>query len=65
MQVRLANGEKIATKGNVSGLVICGKWQAILHFVVLDLTFDVVLGLPWLTAVNPKLDWADRMLAVQ
>ena len=36
-----------------------------MQFVVLDLTFDVVLGLPWLTAVNPRLNWADRTLAVQ
>ena len=32
---------------------------------MLDLTFDVVLGLPWLTKVNPKLDWTERTVAVQ
>ena len=64
MQVRLANGEKIASSGTVVGLVQCGKWQAHVHFVVLDLTFDLVLGLPWLTSVNPRLDWAQHTLAV-
>lgn len=32
---------------------------------MLDLTFDLVLGLPWLAAVNPRLDWKERTLAVQ
>ena len=31
---------------------------------MLDLTFDLVLGTPWLTAVNPRLDWAKRMMMV-
>ena len=55
--VRLANGDKLTSLGAVFGLVQCGKWQAHIYFVVLDLTFDLVLGLPWLTAVNPRLDW--------
>ena len=35
-----------------------------MHFVVLDLTFDCVLGVPWLTMTNPRLDWVKRTLAV-
>ena len=58
MHVRLANGEKLRSLGQVSGLVSCGKWRAQVSFVVLDLAFDVVLGLPWLVATNPRLDWA-------
>ena len=58
MHVRLANGEKIISLEQVSGLVSSGKWLAWLSFVVLDLVFDVVLGLPWLVATNPHLDWA-------
>ena len=26
-------------------------------FLVLDLTFDLVLGMPWLMAANPRMDW--------
>ena len=58
MHVRLANGEKLSSLGQVSGLVSCGKWCAQLTFVVHGLAFDVVLALPWLVATNPCLDWA-------
>ena len=58
MHVRLTNGEKLSSLGQVSGLVSCGKWRTQVSFVVLDLAFDVVLGLPWLIATNPCLDWA-------
>ena len=57
MHVRLANGEKLRSLGQVSGLVTCGKWRAWVSFIVLDLAFDVVFGLPWLVATNPRLDW--------
>ena len=53
MHVRLANGEKLNSLGQVSGLGSCGKWHAPLSFVVLDLAFDVILGLPWFVATNP------------
>ena len=58
MHVRLANGEKLRSLGQVSGLVTCGKWHARVSFIVLDLAFDVVFGLPCLVATNPRLDWA-------
>ena len=58
MHVCLANGEKLRSLGQVSGLVTCGKWCARVSFIVLDLAFDVVFGLPWLVATNPHLDWA-------
>ena len=32
---------------------------------MLDLAFDVVFGLPWLVATNPRLDWASRTLSVK
>ena len=57
MHARLANGEKLSSLGQVSGLVSYGKWHARLYFVVPDLDFDVVLGLPWLVATNPRFDW--------
>ena len=57
IHIRFANGGKLSSLGQVSGLVLCRKWRAWLSFVVLDLAF-VVLGLPWLIATNPRLDWA-------
>ena len=58
MHVHLANGENLRSLGQVSGLVTCGRWRAWVSFIVLDLAFDVVLGLLWLVATNPRLDWA-------
>ena len=56
MHARLANGEKLRSLGQVFGLVTCGKWCTRVSFIVLDLAFDVVFGLPWLVATNPRLD---------
>ena len=53
MHVRLANGEKLRSLGQVSGVVTCGKWRACVSFIVLDLAFDVVFGLLWLVTTNP------------
>ena len=58
MHVRLTNGEKRSSLGQVSGLVTCGKWRAWVSFILLDLAFDVVLGFPWLVATNTQLNWA-------
>ena len=58
MHVRLANGEKLRSLGQVSGLVTFGKWRAWVSFIVLDLAFDVVFGFLWLVVTNPCLDWA-------
>ena len=58
MHVRLANGEKLSSLGQVSGLVSCRKWCAWVSFIVLDLAFYVMLALPWLVTTNPRLDWA-------
>ena len=43
--------------GQVQGLITCEKWHSHMTFLVLDLSFDIVLGLPWLAATNPCLDW--------
>ena len=58
LEVRLANGDRLAFLGAVCGLVQCGKWQAQVYFLVLDLTSHLVLGTPWLMAANPRMDWA-------
>ena len=58
MLVRLVNGKKLRSLGQVSGLVTCRKWRAWVSFIMLDLAFDVVCGLPWLVATKPRLDWA-------
>ena len=57
LEVRLANRDRLASLGPVCGLVECGKWQAHVYLLVLDLTFDLGLGILWLTAANPWKDW--------
>ena len=64
LEVRLANRDRLALLGAVCGLVQCGKWQAHVYFLVLYLTFDLVLGMPWLTAANPRMDWAQQTMIV-
>ena len=64
MKVRLANGDCMESSGIVSGLIQCRKWQVRVHFVVLDLTFDCMLGVPWLTMTNLRLNWVKHTLAV-
>ena len=58
LEVRLANGDRLASLGAVCGLVQCGKWQAHVCFLVLDLAFDLVLGTPWLRVLTPG--WIGR-----
>ena len=65
MKVCLANGKKMQSSGTVIDLIQCGLWQVHVCFVILDLILDMVLGMLWLTAVNPWLDWARCTLAVQ
>lgn len=73
-QVRLANGKHVTVDSCLSeipvsllssvpgfraddlGPVNCG-------FIVTSLTHDVILGLPWLKAVNPTIDWRILKLA--
>ena len=64
-KIRLANGDCINSSGFAMGLVLIGKWHAYVCFMVVDLAFDCVLGLPWLTRVNPRLDWSAHNLAVK
>ena len=47
------------------GLILIGKWRAYGRFMVDDLALDCVLGLPWLTQVNLRLDWSACNVAVK
>ena len=64
LEVRLANRDRLASLGAVCGLVQCGKWQAHVYFLVLDLMFDLVLGMPWLMVANLRMDWAQKTIMV-
>ena len=64
-KVIFANGEHLCLIGQSAGLVQIGPWQAFVNFIVLNLSFEIILGMPWLMQANPRLDFAKGTLAVQ
>ena len=48
VKVRFANGECLHLIGQLDGLVQIGCWQAFVNFIVLNLSFEIILGVPWL-----------------
>lgn len=71
MKVWLANGDMVESCGFAMGLVLCGKWHAYVHLMVVDLAFDSVLGLPMSVCVLIRLSihlkwkWLADMCACQ
>jgi transposase InsO family protein len=65
--VTLADGSSQKTQGAVSGAPIClSTYRDSLDLYCLPLGgFDVILGLPWLEALNPHIDWRERTLSFQ
>ena len=39
--------------------MVIGPQHHILSFLVLDLTFDMVLGMPWLRSSNVRVNWTN------
>ena len=64
MPVRLVDGTVMQTRGTVEGLTQIGAWMAVVEYQVLSLQFDAILGMPWLTQVNPKINWLDKSISV-
>ena len=58
VNVRLADGSSINTSLACRGLVQIGQLQHIVPFLILDLTFDMVLGMPWLQFSNVLINWS-------
>ena len=40
-----------------------GQWYAHVEFVMLNLAFKMVLGMPWLKALGPHIDWSNDAVA--
>ena len=62
--MKLANRTVLCSSGIANGLVLSGLWQAYVIFLVLDVLFEVILGMPWLSHVCPQLDWGIRELHI-
>ena len=43
-----------------NGLVLNGAWQAYAIFLMLDIPFEVILAMPWLSHACLWLDWGTR-----
>ena len=66
--IRLANGQSITGDGIIKSLrVHLGPYTANLNFSVTQLTqgYDVILGKPWLTKVNPDINWKTNTIKIR
>jgi hypothetical protein len=61
----LANGPEQRVSRTVSPvpLSIVTGYTEDLHFTVTDLTYDIILGLPWLELANKQVDWRRRTIS--
>jgi len=57
-----ANGESSELAGECSVLVTSAVFKEVVHFAVITLNHPVILGKPWLTKINPKIDWATNSM---
>ncbi len=66
--VRLADGSERSSRLRVFDAELSlGPYRERGDFIVMPLTghdFDVILGMPWLEAVNPAIDWRARTLTI-
>ena len=51
--IKLANGMVVYSSGVAIGMVLNGVWQTYATFLVLDVPFEVILGMLWLPCVCP------------
>ena len=60
--VQLANGTVVKSNGRTTGVLQVGPWRGLISVQVLVLSFDLVLGLPWLKQCGPRPDWSTAKL---
>ena len=63
MNVRLADGSRLATSQFLSVLVDFGKITCLLKFTLLDAPCPCILGMPFLQRTNPTIDWEQRTVS--
>lgn len=58
LDVGVANGESLTTKGHLQLPIAFGDWTAKVGVYALDLPYhDMILGRDWLKTANPQIDW--------
>ena len=66
--IKLANGQPTKGNGTVEGLrVHIGRYTFTANFSVTPLSesHQLILGKPWLTRVNPEIDWKSNAITVR
>ena len=66
--IRLANGQKITGEGTAKSLRFhIGPYTARSDFSVATLTqgYDLILGKPWLTTINPSINWQKNEVKIR
>ena len=64
--VKIANGTHCQVPGEVSFTLMMGHYRSRITAHVLDLPdFDIILGLTWLQAVNPRINWKTLRIEVE
>ena len=57
-QLTLANGSQVQASGHVTFPLRCGYYKGkIIARVFPNLHKELILGIPWLAAENPDIDW--------
>lgn len=63
--VKLANGSYQPVHRTVKAVPFSAgsDYTEDLHFTVTDITYDIILGLPWLESGNKQVDWKKRKIS--
>ena len=60
--VQLANSTVVESDGRAIRVLQVDLWRGLISVQVLVLSFDLVLGLPWLKQCGPRPDWSTGKL---
>jgi hypothetical protein len=63
--VTLTNGSEQRVSRTVQAVpfFVGSDYTEDLHFTVIDVTYDIILGLPWLESGNKHVDWKRRIIS--
>lgn len=59
-----AGGERLNSTHEVAMRYACGQWKSEDTMHVCRLEYDIVLGRPWLSRHNPRIDWTRNTVSV-
>lgn len=63
--VKLADGKTITTTAYTTCIVQLGELYLPLRFEILEADISTILGMPFLEATNPQINWKARTLKIK